>query len=93
MRLTGAAYANFLNMELAHSLENIPLIFIVNQWFQHDGAPPHFSRNVQGILNRMYPNRWIGRDGPRHWPASESQSSGFFLMGVREKRCSQMTHS
>jgi hypothetical protein len=51
MRLTGAVYANFLNMELPHLLENIPLIFLVNQWFQHDGAPPHFSRNVQDILN------------------------------------------
>jgi hypothetical protein len=51
MRLTGAKYANFLNMEVAHLLENIPLIFLVNQWFQHDGAPLHFSRNVQGILN------------------------------------------
>jgi hypothetical protein len=63
MRLTGAVYANFLNMELVHLLENIPLIFLVNQWFQHDGAPPNFSRNVQGILNRMYSNRWIERDG------------------------------
>jgi hypothetical protein len=44
MRLTGAVYANFLNTELAHLLENIPLIFLVNQWFQHDGAPPHFSQ-------------------------------------------------
>jgi hypothetical protein len=49
MRLTGAVYANFLNMELAHLLENIPLIFLVNQWFQHDGAPPHFSRNVHDL--------------------------------------------
>jgi hypothetical protein len=47
-------------------IDNIPLIFLVNQWFQHDGASPHFSRNVQGILKRMYPNRWIGRGGPRH---------------------------
>jgi hypothetical protein len=31
MRLTGAVYANFLNMELAHLLKNIPLIFFVNQ--------------------------------------------------------------
>jgi hypothetical protein len=49
MRLTGAVYANFSNMELAHLLENIPLIFLVNQWFQHDVAPHHFSCNVQGI--------------------------------------------
>jgi hypothetical protein len=70
-------------MELAHLLENIPLIFLVNQWFQHDGAPPHFSRNVQGILNRMYPNRWIGRGGPRHWPARSPDLNplDFFLWG------------
>jgi hypothetical protein len=95
MRLTGAVYANFLNMELAHLLENIPLIFLVNQWFKHDGAPPHFSRNVQGILNRMYPNRWIRRGGLRHWPARfpDLNPLDFFLWGVREKRCLQPTHS
>jgi hypothetical protein len=85
MRLTGAVYAHFLNMELPHLFEDIPLIFRINQWFKHDEAPPHFSRNVQGILNRMYPNRWIRRGGLRHWPQactiSGSQSSGFFLMG------------
>jgi hypothetical protein len=83
MRLTGAVYANFLNMELAHLLENIPLIFLVNQWFQHDGAPPHFSRKVQGILNRMYPNRWIRRGGLRHWPARSPDLNplDFFLWG------------
>jgi hypothetical protein len=51
MRLTGAVYANFLNMELPHLLEDVPLIFLINQWFQHDGATPNFRRNVQGILN------------------------------------------
>jgi hypothetical protein len=70
-------------MELAHLLENISLIFLVNQWFQHDGAPPHFSRNVQGILNRMYSNRWIGRGGPHHWPARSPDLSplDIFLWG------------
>jgi hypothetical protein len=49
----------------------------------HDGAPPHFSRNVQGILNRMYPDRWIGRGGPRHWPARSPDLNpvDFFLWG------------
>jgi hypothetical protein len=83
MRLTGAVYANLLNMELPHLLENIPLIFLVNQWSQHDGAPPHFSRNVQGIFNRMYPNRWIGRGGSRHRPARSPDLNplDFFLWG------------
>jgi hypothetical protein len=55
----------------------------LEQWFQHDGAPPHFSRNVQGILNRMYPNRWIGRGGPRHWPGRSPDLNplDFFLWG------------
>jgi hypothetical protein len=44
-------------MELSHLLEDIPLIFRINQRLQQDGAPPHFSYNLQGILNRMYPNR------------------------------------
>jgi hypothetical protein len=55
-------------MELPHLLDDVPLVFNVNDWFQHDGAPPHFSREVRGILDRQYPNCWIGRGGPRHWP-------------------------
>jgi hypothetical protein len=58
-----------LPMELLHLVEDIPLIFRINQWLQQNGAPPHFSHNVQGILNRMYPKRGMGRDGPRHWLA------------------------
>jgi hypothetical protein len=74
-------------MELAHLLEDIPLIFRINQ-LQHDGASLHFSHNVQGILNLMYeyPNRWIGRRrrrGPRHWPARfpDLNPLDFFLWG------------
>jgi hypothetical protein len=26
-------------------------------------------RNVQEILDNQYPQRWIGRGGPHHWPA------------------------
>jgi hypothetical protein len=28
---------------------------------QLDGAPPHFHRNVRVLLNRVPPQRWIGR--------------------------------
>jgi hypothetical protein len=31
MRLTGAVSSSFLNMKLPHLLENIPLIFRINQ--------------------------------------------------------------
>lgn len=33
-------------------------------YFQQDGAPAHFKRNVTAYLNRTFPGRWIGRNGP-----------------------------
>jgi hypothetical protein len=42
-RLAGDIYAKFLNTELPNLLEDMPLLFYANGWFQHDGAPPHFS--------------------------------------------------
>ncbi|CAH1372602.1 unnamed protein product, partial [Tenebrio molitor] len=47
----------------------VPLAYRINDWFQQDGAPPHFSRNVREILDNQYPQRWIGRGGPHHWSA------------------------
>lgn len=35
--------------------------------FQHDSAPPHFSQDVQNLLNEQH-EIWIGRDGPINWP-------------------------
>uniref|UniRef100_A0A6P7GBX4 Uncharacterized protein LOC114340260 n=1 Tax=Diabrotica virgifera virgifera TaxID=50390 RepID=A0A6P7GBX4_DIAVI len=37
-------------------------------WFMHDGAPVHFCRTARQHLDVTYPNRWIGRGGPQHWP-------------------------
>jgi len=33
-------------------------------YFQHDGAPPHYTRRVREYLNASFPNRWLGRGGP-----------------------------
>jgi len=38
-------------------------------YFQHDGAPPHSSREVRNFLNSHFPGLWIGRGGPHNWPA------------------------
>ena len=38
-------------------------------YFQQDGAPPHWGLNVREFLNTQFPDRWIGRNGPIHWPA------------------------
>ena len=37
-------------------------------YFQHDGAPPHYTIRVREFLNEIFPNRWLGRGGPVAWP-------------------------
>jgi hypothetical protein len=44
---TGARYAQFIGTELPVLLETVPLAYRINDWLQHDGAPPRFSRNVR----------------------------------------------
>ncbi|GFV66388.1 uncharacterized protein TNCV_1478521 [Trichonephila clavipes] len=52
-------------------------------WFQHDGAPAHFSTDVRSVLDTTYPGRWIGRDGSANWLARSTDLSclDFFLWG------------
>ena len=33
-------------------------------YFQHDRAPPHYTRHVREYLNESFLNRWLGRGGP-----------------------------
>ena len=32
-------------------------------YFQQDGAPPHYHRDVRAYLDKNLPNRWIGQRG------------------------------
>ena len=50
-RLTGANYLIFLQEILPELLQDIPLGIRQHMWFQHDGAPPHFTRAVLHYLN------------------------------------------
>lgn len=67
--LNGAVYLNFLRNNLNILLEDVPLLTRRRMWYQHDGAPPHYTHEVTNFLNRRFPNRWIGRGGPVAWPA------------------------
>jgi hypothetical protein len=80
--LNAENYAELLLHNLEDLLDNVPLQHLP-QWFQHDGAPAHFARNVRDILHHMYPNQWIGRGGPIHWPARSPDLTplDFFLWG------------
>jgi len=37
-------------------------------YYQHDGAPPHYTQYVREYLNKSFSNRWLGRGGPVAWP-------------------------
>jgi hypothetical protein len=50
-RLTGGIYANVLHDKLPELLENVPLQTRRQMYYQHDGAPPHFSQVVRQYLN------------------------------------------
>jgi len=67
-RLTGDIYANVLQDELPALLENVPLQTRRQMYYQHDGAPPHFSQVVRQYLNQSFPNRWIGLGGAQNCP-------------------------
>jgi len=62
--LTGNTYEAFLRHELPGLLDDIPLVIRSQMYFQHDGAPPHYTRRVREFLNESFPNRWLGRGGP-----------------------------
>ena len=49
-------------------LEDIPLMIRSQMYFQHDGAPPHYTRHVREYLYESFPNRWLGRGKPVAWP-------------------------
>ena len=66
--LTGDAYQVFLRNELPGMLEDIPLMIRNQMYFQHDVAPPHYTRHVRDYLNESFPNRWLGHGGPVTWP-------------------------
>jgi len=67
-RMTGQNYLDFLQNELPIQLEDVPLATRIAIYFQHDGAPSHYTRHVMQYLNDTFPNRWIGRGSTINWP-------------------------
>ena len=81
--LNGNIYLDFLENQLPRLLEEVPLHLRTQMIFQHDGAPPHYSRRVRDFLNIQYPDRWIGRGGPITWPPRSPDLNilDFFVWG------------
>lgn len=81
--LNGQMYLNFLRNELPVLLEDVALDTRASMWYQHDGCPAHFSREVRDFLDISYPNRWIGRGSLFPWPARSPDLTvlDFYLWG------------
>lgn len=92
--LTGNIYLNFLRESLPMLLENVVLQVRNNMWFQHDGAPPHGTRDVTLFLTERHGLRWIGNrgnpwyanreaEGPILWPprSPDLNPLDYFLWG------------
>lgn len=83
--VNGEEYLRFLRTDFQNFLENLPLNIIGRMWFQHDGAPAHYSHQVREYLDQdhQFQNKWIGRGGPVPWPARSPDLTklDFFLWG------------
>lgn len=62
-RLTGVNYLSMMEGAIEELLEDVPLSLVADHYYQHDGAPPHYTSAVRDYLNSKYGNRWIGRGG------------------------------
>ncbi|GFT21471.1 uncharacterized protein TNCV_2307291 [Trichonephila clavipes] len=84
-RLTGLNYLLFLQQVLPQLLRDEQISASTQQtmWFQHDGAPAHFSGDVRIYLDVTFGQQWIGRDGPVRWPARSPDLSclDFYFWG------------
>lgn len=82
-RLNSTNYLEFLQNDLPELLEDVPLIQLMSSYYQHDGAPAHYGREVKMWLDEEYADRWIGRNGPVHWPARSPDLTvlDFFVWG------------
>ncbi|GFX97851.1 uncharacterized protein TNCV_4905021 [Trichonephila clavipes] len=83
--LTGLNYLLFLQQVLPQLLRDEQISASTQQtmWFQHDGAPAHFSGDVRYYLDVTFGQQWIGRGGPVRWPARSPDLSclDFYFWG------------
>jgi hypothetical protein len=64
--VTGESYVEMLQDYFQPAIADWP--DLNDFWYQHDGAPDHYSRIAREYLDEMLPGRWMGRRGPVQWP-------------------------
>jgi len=64
--ITGQVYLDMLRTSI---LPAVRTLFGNDRfYFQQDGAPPHFHRDVRAYLDENLPGQWIGRRGAVEFP-------------------------
>lgn len=79
-----------INGVLSQFLDELPLSELRHVWFQHNGAPAHWSAQVRQTLDAMFPDQWVGRGSDIAWPARSPDLTpmDFFLWGyIKAKVC------
>lgn len=66
--LTGRRYVDMVSEILEEYLDDVNLEERNRIFFQQDGAPPHEFHEVKTLLDRLFQERWIARNGPIRWP-------------------------
>lgn len=86
--LTAAKYEDMLRNQILPAIIAIVGENFERTWFQQDGAPPHFGRNVRNYLNTIFANRWIGRRGTIEWPPRSPDLTplDYFLWGYLKSK-------
>lgn len=84
--LTGQKYLELLRESIVPAIEHNRNVGEI--WYQHDGAPPHYSREAMQFLNNQFPGRLIGRRGALEWPPRSPDMTplDFFLWGHLKNR-------
>jgi len=49
----------------------------IAMYFQHDGAPSHYTRHVMQHHNDTFPNKRIGRGSTTDWPPRSPELTMF----------------
>jgi hypothetical protein len=85
--VTGSSYLEMLQHHLMPQLQHKGKVKSVI--FQHDGAPPHYSKQVRQFLAQKFPEeRVIGRGYGQRWPPRSPDLTplDYWLWGVLKAR-------
>lgn len=91
--LTSQKYLEFLRTVVWPFVNSLSENISVDCWYQMDGVPAHNTIEVHQQLDAIFADRWIGRNGPWHWPVRSPDLTpcDFHLWGVIKSKVYEVT--